>query len=257
MSLGPQGTSTYAYGSDQPLPVDGRFTADVSHKSCVLATEFVVSQHGDDTLLGYQTATELGLVQIASNVSEDGADPRAVIILQKFSDRFTGIGKLAGTQIKLHEDKSVLPVTQPHRRIPHHVRQKVEEEINRLLELDIIERVSDEPTPWISPIHVVQKPKNPDQIRICVDMRAANEAIKRERHITPTIDDVIGELNNAKVFSKLDLNAGYHQVELAVESRHLTVFSTHIGLFRYKHLNSECVLLLKSSRTPYTPASLV
>ena len=71
----------------------------------------------------------------------------------------------------------MLPVTQPHRPIPHHVRQKVEKEINRLLELDIIERVSDEPTPWISLIHVVQKPKNPDQIRICVDMRAANEAI--------------------------------------------------------------------------------
>ena len=71
----------YAYGSDQPLPVDDRFTAEVSHKSRLLAAEFAVSRHGDDTLLSYLTATELGLVRIASNVSEDGADPHAVKIL--------------------------------------------------------------------------------------------------------------------------------------------------------------------------------
>ena len=62
-------------------------------------------------------------------------------------------------------------------------------------------------------------------------MRAANKAIKHERHIAPTIDDVITELSGAQ--STLDLNAGYHQVELAPESRHLTIFSSHIGLFRY------------------------
>ena len=39
------------------------------------------------------------------------------------------------------------------------------------------------------------------------------------------------------MFTKLDLKAGYHQIELAPESRHLTVFSTHVGLFRYKRLN--------------------
>jgi protein subunit release factor A len=46
-------------------------------------------------------------------------------------------------------------------------------------------------------------------------MRLLNKAVKRERHITPTIDDIIVELTGAKVFSKLDLNSGYHQVELS------------------------------------------
>ena len=129
------------------------------------------------------------------------------------------------------------PITRPHRRIPYHVRAQTKKELSRLLELDIIEPVGDEPTPWVSPIHIVQKPHNPEKIRICIDMRAANKAIKRERHITPTIDDVITELNGAQVFSTLDLNAGYHQVEPAPESRHLMVFSSHTGLFRYKRLN--------------------
>ena len=74
---------------------------------------------------------------------------------------------------------------------------------------DIIEKVTG-PTLWLSPIVIVPKPKNPSEIRICVDMRKPNEAILRERHPTPTIDEVIAKLNGATVFSKLDMNQGYH-----------------------------------------------
>ena len=69
-----------------------------------------------------------------------------------------------------------------------------------------------------------------------VDMRLPNKAIERERHITPTLDDVISELNGAQVFSKLDLNNGYHQLMLNQDSRFITTFTTHMGLRRYKDL---------------------
>ena len=68
-------------------------------------------------------------------------------------------------------------------------------------------------------------------------MRIPNTTIKRERHITPTLDDILCDLNGATVFSKLDLNNGYHQLELHEESRYITTFSTHCGLRRYKRLN--------------------
>ena len=48
---------------------------------------------------------------------------------------------------------------------------------------------------------------------------------------------MIGDLNGAKIFSKLDLNQGYNQLELAPESRYITTFSTHLGLMRFKRLN--------------------
>lgn len=140
---------------------------------------------------------------------------------------FDGIGNLKNKQIQLHIDKNIQPVTQPHRRIPFHVRKQVEQELKKLEALDIIEKV-DGPTPWVSPIVVTPKPKKPGDIRLCVDMRRANTAIQRERHVTPTIDDMILDLNGAKVFSKLDLNAGYHQLELHPESRNITTFSTHV-----------------------------
>ena len=65
----------------------------------------------------------------------------------------------------------------------------------------------------------------------------ANKAIKRERHPSPTVDDLIHILNGATVFSKLDLRAGYHQLMLAEESRYITTFTTHKGLRRYARLN--------------------
>ena len=99
--------------------------------------------------------------------------------------------------------------------------------------LDIIEKVTG-PTPWVSPIVVV--PKNSGQVRLCVDMREANKAVKREKHLMPTIDDLVADLNGATIFSKLDLSSGYHQLELEPESRHITTFSTHVGLRRYKRL---------------------
>ena len=64
-------------------------------------------------------------------------------------------------------------------------------------------------------------------------MRQANKVIQRERHLTPTIKEIIKALNGATVFSKLDLNQGYNQLELTPESRYITTFSTHLGLRRY------------------------
>ena len=106
-------------------------------------------------------------------------------------------------------------------------------ELKRSEELDIIETVTG-PTPWMSLIIIV--PKSSGQVRICVDMREANKAVKREKHLMSIIDDLVADLNGATVFSKLDLSSGYHQPELATESRYITTSSTHVGLRRYKRL---------------------
>lgn len=85
------------------------------------------------------------------------------------------------------------------------------------------------PTPWVSPLVVVHGKKEPRR----VDMRKANV---RERHPIPVIDEILEDLTGATVFSKLDLKWGYHQIELEPESRSLTTFVTHTGLWRYKRL---------------------
>ena len=138
--------------------------------------------------------------------------------------------------VHLHINKDVKPIVSPTRRIPFAIREKVEAELERLQRLDIIEPAKGA-TPWVSPIVAFPKPNNPEKIRLCVDMRLPNQAIERERHPQPTIDDLITDLNGARYFSKLDLNSAYHQLELDESSRYITTFTTHKGLFQYKRLN--------------------
>ena len=90
------------------------------------------------------------------------------------------------------------------------------------------------PSSRVSPVVVVPKPSG--DIRLCVDMRQANMIVKRERFPILTIDEVLQDLNQSKLFSKLDLTSPYHQIELSPESRDITTFGTHKGLYRYKGL---------------------
>lgn len=91
----------------------------------------------------------------------------------------SGVGKFSGYQLQLQIDPEVKPVAQKPRRIPYPLKEKVRKKINELLDLDIIEKVSG-PTTWGSPAVFAPKP-NKDDVRICVDMRSANEAIRREK----------------------------------------------------------------------------
>lgn len=230
-------TNAYAYGQKQKLPLKGKFITTVETPRKISTTTFYIISGNYDSLLSYQTSVDLGLVPEINSVTlnnEQCSTTEVQKLVKEYSNLFNGIGKLKDREITLHIDDSIPPVAQPHRRIPFHLREKVEKEILRLEELDIIEKV-DGPTEWVSPIVVA--PKKTGEIRICVDMRQANRAIKRERHITPTIDDIIAKLNGAKLFSKLDMNDGFQQCVLSKKSRNITVFSTHLGLRRYKRLN--------------------
>ena len=109
-------------------------------------------------------------------------------------------------QVKIHVDSDIKPVAQHTRKVPFSLRKKGEKTLRELEQIDIIEKVQG-PTPWVSPIVVVPKPSG--EIRLCVDMRRANEAIIRERHPIPTVDEVLQDMTQICVFSKLDLKWGY------------------------------------------------
>ena len=68
-------------------------------------------------------------------------------------------------------------------------------------------------------------------------MRRPNKAIQRVRYPIPTVNEISIELNGAKFFSKLDLTQTYHRLSLHDDSRYITIFNTHVGLYRYTRLN--------------------
>ncbi len=195
-------------------------------------TEVICLEGDSPPLLGRKTAEALHVLTLESVY----LSREEVGKLEKQHPGVTkGIGKLKGHSVKLHVDSSVPPVARKQIRIPFHLRPKVDAELDRLLKEDIIEEVSG-PTEWVSPVVIVEKPKSKDEVRICVDMREPNKAILRTRHVTPTIDELTCTLRDAKLFSKIDLRSGYHQLELDPSSRAITTFATHRGLFRYKRL---------------------
>ena len=221
----------FAYGSGTPMHVVGHFKTTVSFDDVTVADAvFYVIPGSHKTLLGKQTSEQVGLLRVGPDVSSVvvGRDPT-----DKYPMLFSGLGKLKDFHLELHIDPDVQPVAQKARRIPVALQQAVERKLEQLLQQEIIEKVSG-PTPWVSPI--VCAPKSNGDIRLCVDMRRANTAVKRERHPMPTIDDVLHEMTGAAVFSKLDLTQSFHQIELDEKSRFITTFATHRGLYRYRRL---------------------
>lgn len=224
----PHDKNIFAYGSRKPLAVKGKFEATLVAKGKSCKTTLIVSTESDKSLLSWQTSQDLGLLNAVAHLESSFIES----LKTEYQDIFTGLGKLKDVKIKLHIDDSVKPVFQ-NRRLPFHVRKDVEKQIQLDEDQDVIE-VPVGPTPWVSPITYV--PKKQGGGRVCVDMRAANVAIQREHHPTPTLTELTHLLNGATVFSKVDLNQGYNQLELDESSRYITTFTSHVGLRRYKRL---------------------
>lgn len=156
--------------------------------------------------------------------------------MKRFSGVFTNkIGRIKGYKVKLHIDKSVVPVRQKYRRPPYHLMKAFEVELDFLIEEFLLE-MHPGPVTWMSQFVIVPKPKKPGQVRIAVDSRVANTAIIREKFTTPTTEEICYDL--ASVFSEIDFNKAFHQLELEDEdSKNITTVETHRGPMRFRVLN--------------------
>ena len=114
-------------------------------------------------------------------------------------------------------------------RVPLALKERLKAKIEDLEQRGIIKKVED-PTPWISSMVTVVKP---DNLRICIDPKDLNRAIKHPNYQMPILDEILPTLANAKVFSVLDAKDGFHQVKLDESSSHLTTFWTPFGRYRY------------------------
>ena len=83
---------------------------------------------------------------------------------------------------------------------------------------------------------LVVETKPSGDIRVCLDPIDLNKAILREYHPIPVVDDIIPEMKDSDLFTKLDLKDGYWHVKLTEESSYLTTFATPFGRYRYNRL---------------------
>ena len=129
-------------------------------------------------------------------------------------------------------DRNVKPVVHAPRKVPAALRPKIQEELNRMEKLNVITSVTT-PTEWVSSLVTVVKP---NKIRLCIDPKDLNKAVKREYYPMKTVEDLLTRLPGTKVFSTLDATSGFWQIPLDEESSLLTCLNTPFGRYRFKRL---------------------
>ena len=155
-------------------------------------------------------------------------------LLKEYQHVFTGIGCFPGPPYHIETNRDVSPVQHPPRQIPVQLQSAYREELLRLTQAGILVQIHDEYTPWVYSTVVTRKPN--DTIRLCLNSRDLNKAIRRTPYYVRNIDDVISKVSGASHFSILDARSGFRQVELDDESSKLCTFSTPWGKYRWKRL---------------------
>ncbi|XP_064475695.1 uncharacterized protein K02A2.6-like [Ornithodoros turicata] len=233
--LKPPSVNLYDF-SKHCIPVQGCFTVTVSFADRSAHLTFYVVSHGT-TLLGMDAVTSLDLcidgmshTCFSTTTSAPSVPPGISVEFGHLFDGALGLCKNYIHKVKTRPD--VKPVAGKLRQLPLTVRQQVSGELRRLEEQDVIERVT--ASEWVSPIVVAKKKDG--SIRLCVDLREPNKAVVPDCFPLPHTDELLNALAGATKFSKLDLSSAYHQVPLHPDSRDLTAFITHDGLFRFKRV---------------------
>ena len=190
-------------------------------------------------ILGLPSCRELRLVEMNCEVKETlyRPNPEARIasksdLIDAYPDRFEGIGSFRG-EFHITIDKSVPPIVHSPRRCIIHLTDEVKTALDKMEELGVITKVS-APTDWVSSIVYSRKSNN--KLRICLDPKDLNMAIKRPHYKTPTLDEITHQLARSRVFSKLDARHGYWSVSLDEPSSYLTTFNRPFRRYRFERL---------------------
>ena len=138
-------------------------------------------------------------------------------ILSHYSGCFEGIGQFPGELYKFHLKPEYKPARHAPRKVPIHIEDAFKEKIKSLVELGILEEVT-EHTDWVNSYVIVEKDTSnhhaPNhtikrKLGICLNPRDLNEALEREAYHTYSVDEITAKLKGMTVFTIIDFKKGY------------------------------------------------
>ena len=212
------------------LNCKGKFKAVLRHEQKCCTEDVYVVEGLEGSLLGINACQRLEMI-----VRVDAVEGKTTseVHQQRYPKLFKGLGCIKGEyEIKTDETVEPFNLTAP-RRIPIPLLPKVKEEIARMENLGVIERV-EQPTKWCSPIVVV--PKSNGRVRICGDFVQLNRAVQREVYQMPSTEETLAKLAGAKIVTKLDADSGFWQRKLSDSCKLLTTFITPWGRYCFSRL---------------------
>ncbi|UYV84812.1 K02A2.6-like, partial [Cordylochernes scorpioides] len=219
----------YTY-TGQQIPVVGKCQLDCKTKYACRKVTFLIVNNSAVPILGLDECVKLNLVKIVETISDSSVTLTG--LLDEYKDVFKGNGHLSYMYDIKISDKAEAKIS-PARRLPRALLQPVKEELFKMEEDGIIEKI-EEPTVWAHPMVVVKKPSG--KYRICIDPRELNKWVLREHYTLPAPENILAEIPKAKFYSVLDAKSAFWQVPLSENTSKYLVMSTPFGRYRFLRL---------------------
>jgi hypothetical protein len=156
-----------------------------------------------------------------------------ILVMYEFSDVFPD--ELPGLPLDRDVEFGIklIPGTTPILRRPYRMPpdelDELKKQLAELLNKGFIRPSKSE---WGCPALFVKKKKE-GTLRMCMDYRPLNAVTIKNKYPLPHIDVLFDQLAKARVFSKIDLRSGYHQIKIRPQDIPKTDFSTRYGLYEY------------------------
>ena len=145
-----------------------------------------------------------------------------------FLDDLPGLPPDRAIEFVIELQPGTAPISKRPYRMPPKELAELKIQLQELLDKGYIRPSS---SPWGCPALFVKK--KDDCLRLCVDYRPLNAVTIKNKYPFPRIDVLFDQLAGAKIFSKIDLRSGYHQIKIRPCDIPKTAFSTRYGLYEY------------------------
>ena len=222
-----------AFGENQVVPLGIVMFECTTDKGDTEQLLFFVTGSADVPVLGHKACDKLNLVKRVYMRQPMRQPQRRSLtkyeMISEYEDVFTGVGQY-DKEYSVELIANAQGVIQPPPKFPYAIQPKFKEALDGLKAQNIIADV-DRPTDWVSNLVIVENKSG--ALRLCLDPRPLNVAIKRERHAIPTPDDVQAQLSGMNVFTVVDMKDGYWHVKLSEESSYYCTLNTPWGRKRF------------------------
>jgi len=145
-----------------------------------------------------------------------------------FPDDLPGMPPDRDVEFAIELKPGTAPISRRPYRMPPNELVELKKQLQELLDKGYIHPST---SPWGYPALFVKKKYQ--SLRLCVDYRLLNAVTIKNKYPLLRIDILFDQLFGAKVFSKIDLRSGYHQIKIQAEDIPKTAFSTRYGLYEY------------------------
>ncbi|KRZ91539.1 LanC-like protein 2 [Trichinella sp. T8] len=192
------------------VKVKGSYSVNVQYGNIHRTLTLIVAKGHCPNLLGLNWFQPLG-IHLSGVHHLTSTPPQISEVLRKYQSVFTEeLGMYVGKPVSLDLDPNVTPICMTARKVPFALREKIDAELDKLVELGVLEPV--DRLVWSTP------------------------ALRKHAYPIPAVNQLIASLSGGKVFAKLDLAQAYQQLTVDDATADAQTIITHRGAFRVKRL---------------------